>query len=218
MRLSRLFPRWSGNLNHRPPAQPRRARLGVHAFEPRITPDVTLSHGHLMVNGNTDSFNVMLLAVNGIGGVLVEFNGRDFSFDPGAVTDITVNTNALSTVYIGASLAHVPATINCTDSLDDIVDFTTDLTVGGGGNLDNDAGPVTLNGNGRTDVELADDQHASDTTYTVTFQSVHRPGFGGLTYSNISNLRLQGGSGNNTFNVQSTLAGTQDEIHRWFGK
>ena len=59
-------------------------------------------------------------------------------------------------------------------------------------------------------VNVNDQSNAIAPTYTITSTTVSRfPGFfGGLTYSGIKGLRLNGSSGADTYNVVSTAAGT----------
>jgi hypothetical protein len=63
-----------------------------------------------------------------------------------------------------------------------------------------------VGGFGSNIITIDDESNTANTTYTVTGSSVARTGSGALTYSfNIINLVLTGGSGNNTYNVTSTL-------------
>ena len=82
----------------------------------------------------------------------------------------------------------------------------------GNGNLNNLQGAVRVNGQetGNDFVNVNDQSNAIAPTYTITSTTVSRfPGFfGGLTYSGIKGLRLNGSSGADTYNVVSTAAGT----------
>jgi hypothetical protein len=67
--------------------------------------------------------------------------------------------------------------------------------------------PSALNilaGFGSNTLNVDDGPNSANTTYTVTGSSVARTGSGAVTYSNIRNLSITGGSGNNTYNVLST--------------
>ena len=88
----------------------------------------------------------------------------------------------------------------------------------GGGNLDALAGAVTVVGGGGTNqVNVNDQSVAFGDTYTVTSSTVTRPFFGGLTYSGIAGLALNGQSSGNIYNITSSVAGTQVTINAGAG-
>jgi hypothetical protein len=98
-------------------------------------------------------------------------------------------------------------------------DSLTLADAGGGIGLDFFNGvPVTYDGGAGTNAVLLDDSTApfSD-TYTVTSNTVSRPFFGGLTYSNVQNLTLDAESGNDTINVLSTAFGTTTTLNSGTG-
>jgi hypothetical protein len=75
--------------------------------------------------------------------------------------------------------------------------------------LDQFAGRVTINGKGVNNaVDLEDFDTSFHGTYTITSRSVDRPGFGGLTYSNVQVLGLTGSQGGNVYDVTGTSAKT----------
>jgi hypothetical protein len=83
---------------------------------------------------------------------------------------------------------------------------------GGGNDTFNILGPhqaiVGISaGPGSNAVNIDDSSNSADTTYTVTGSSVMRTGSAAVNYifGGITNLVLTGGSGNNTYNVTSTL-------------
>jgi hypothetical protein len=85
--------------------------------------------------------------------------------------------------------------------------------VGGGGNdtfnvLGTGQNPLTITaGFGSNALNIDDGANAADTTYTITGASVAWTGSGTITYSgHITDLVFTGGSGNNAYNVASTLA------------
>jgi hypothetical protein len=81
-------------------------------------------------------------------------------------------------------------------------------------NLDNVAGSVVFNGGAGTDtVELRDQQNSRNDTYTIQSTSFTRPSFGPLTLSTIEGITVQGGSGNNTFQLLATTAGVPVSLH-----
>ncbi len=107
---------------------------------------------------------------------------------------VTVNTlGGADTVY--ADFTGITTTINGGSE--------TDLVTVGVGNLDS-FGPLTINGDGGTDIVDIDDSLASfDDTYTITDSTVGRDFWNGLTYHAIENLTLHGETGNNTYNINS---------------
>jgi len=59
-------------------------------------------------------------------------------------------------------------------------------------------------GLGSDTLNIDDRSNAANTTYTITGSAVARTGSAAITYLNITNLVLNGGSGTNTYNVLST--------------
>jgi hypothetical protein len=88
----------------------------------------------------------------------------------------------------------------------------------GNGDLGAFSGPVTVNGSGSNTAVVLDDHLATGaqnyvlgaSSSTAGDYSVTRAGFGGLTYTNVGSLTLEGTSdvAGSTFDVQSTPAGT----------
>src|SRR5207248_7643562 len=73
-------------------AQPMQARLFLEPLESRITPDVTLHNGHLIVNGDSSDFgNHISLDINGLDGILVRLNDRNFFFSREQISSIEIN-------------------------------------------------------------------------------------------------------------------------------
>jgi hypothetical protein len=94
-------------------------------------------------------------------------------------------------------------------------DFAGLLRVGGGyGNnifnvLGTNPGRVSaFGGPGSNTLTVDDGVNCADTSYTITASSVARTGSAAVSYVNMTNLVLTGGSGNNTYNVQSTPSGS----------
>ena len=81
----------------------------------------------------------------------------------------------------------------------------------GDGNLNNLPGPVEVNGAGADSedlVELFDYSDSTAQTYIFASNCVSATGaFGGLTYSNVGSIFLSGGSGADTYGVQSNSVG-----------
>jgi murein DD-endopeptidase MepM/ murein hydrolase activator NlpD len=90
------------------------------------------------------------------------------------------------------------------------------VLVGNGGlSLGSITGPLSVDGQGGTDVLTVTDESASGGhDYTITAASVTRSGMPfPLTYASTETLRLIGGNYGNTINVTSTAAGTDTRIH-----
>jgi hypothetical protein len=129
----------------------------------------------------------------------------------GSGADVLVLQDTLSTV--NASYAITGSTVARTGSAMISYDHIGQLTIFGGRGNDayNVVGAVPsavqiVAGFGSNIITIDDESNTANTTYTVTGSSVARTGSGALTYSfNITNLVLTGGSGNNRYNVTSTL-------------
>jgi hypothetical protein len=78
--------------------------------------------------------------------------------------------------------------------------------------------PVIVSaGSGSNTLNIDDGSTTANTTYTITDSSVARTGSGTITYGNITNLVLTGGSGNNTYNIQSTPSGSSTTLYTGSG-
>ena len=92
-------------------------------------------------------------------------------------------------------------------------DGAEEVVLGGSSGLSDLAGPITVNGPtsgsaGYDQILLLDGENPTGSTYTFTGTNVSRPSFGGLTYNGFPNVNLAVGSGPDTFNIDSNLAGT----------
>jgi hypothetical protein len=155
---------------------------------------------------------------SGGGGVGLSLTARDMSTIQGPVTihggagtvsgGIYDNFNFADTTYTitGSSFSRPGAALVTYDNLgrgltifSGIGNDTYDIV----GTLPN---PVTVAaGSSSNTLSIDDGSNTSNTTYTVTSSSVARTGSGAISYSgNITTLLLPGGSGSNTYNVQST--------------
>jgi hypothetical protein len=218
MSFPRFFQKSSRDVNRRRRAQRRLPALTLEALEDRITPTVTLNNGHLIINGDEGGphDDTITIGINGsLGGVLVSLNGKYYAFNPNQVSSIECNPgNSSNSVDVHATLPGVPLTVNCTATPTPYQDHVR-LGIQGSrsGDLDPLAGPITVNGNGLTNVELWDNLKNGDDTYTVTKSFISRPGFGSLTYTGIYSLLLVGESGaGNIYNVPNTASFTATSI------
>jgi hypothetical protein len=66
---------------------------------------------------------------------------------------------------------------------------------------------------GSNTLNIDDGSNAADTGYTITNSSVARTGAAAISYVNMRNLLLTGGSGNNTYNVASTPSGSATTLN-----
>lgn len=225
MNLLRTLKRFSGQPTSGRRSQRGRARLVVEVLESRVTPSVTLNNGHLVVTGApNDQISILL---NSFGGVLVNVNnsGARFSYLPGQVSSIEVDTASAgsASVLVDATPASVPLSISSfgtgKDSLGKVGDFV-DLGVGNGTSfysVDNILGPVSVNGNALTHGLFDEYSDPNTDPVTITSTSVSRAGFGGLTYSGLASLDFYEPDYTRpiTFNVNSTMSGT---VYNWDGQ
>jgi hypothetical protein len=172
----------------------------------------TLSNQHLTVQGapyglkslGGDLFQLQLgttaVDTSASGGVMVTVNGETVTFAPNTVTSIDVQSSWVGdNVDIEHTLAGVPVTIDSTSS--DTVRISPS-----GRFLDNIQGSVKINGNGSDTLIVNDQNDNFSDTYTLTSSSITRPFFAGITYSGVSAVTVNGGSGAETYNVKSTGA------------
>src|SRR5262249_17758793 len=89
----------------------------------------------------------------------------------------------------------------------------------GAPNLDNLQGALTINGNGTDELTFYDQANPNATTYALTGSTLTRAGMAPVSFSNISNLVLNGGSGADTFNVLDTanFGNRSTDIHTGTG-
>jgi acrosin len=113
-----------------------------------------------------------------------------------------------NTIDVLGTLAATPVTVYA-GALNDTVN------VGDSGNhLDSIQSPMNVYGqNGTTLLNVNDQGTATSTTYGITDTFLGRTGSPAITYSNLNSLTLNGGSGGNTINVESTAAGTTTTVN-----
>ncbi len=146
-------------------------------------------------DASNDTYTLAVGSIARTGAAAISYSGT------GSVTVNGSNTAAI-TYNINSTAAGTPLTLN-----------------GGSGanafnlapssqNLNNLAGAVTINAGSASAVNLYDQLNAAAATYTVTSTNVSRSGFGGLTYAGVGKVVLNGGSAADTYNINSTAAGT----------
>jgi hypothetical protein len=127
----------------------------------------------------------------------------------GAMESLTVNAGSgHSLVDISSTLIGGPTIFNAGGGNDGIE--VTPLTQ----NLSSLGGPLTVNGEAGTDsVDVYDSLNVNPDTFTITASSVTRSGAQTTTFGSIEDLFVGTGSGNNTFDIVSTLEGGPTTIH-----
>jgi hypothetical protein len=180
------------------------ATLGVNA----ILIDTTVAGTPLTVNlgDGLDTLTLGLTAsdLDSIQGTVIVHGGA------GTLLQMKDDSNLDDTTYTitGSSASRPGSALVTYDHLG------RGLTVGGGGGNDTfnvlgtDQNPLTFTaGFGCNVLNIDDGANATNTPYTLTGASVAWTGSGTITYSgHITDLLLTGGSGNNTYNITSTLS------------
>ena len=120
-----------------------------------------------------------------------------------------------NTFYIAGTAAGTATSLD-SGSGNDTVNVGTTASQANGV-VDPVAGPVTINGGGGFDVlNVNDTGSAIDKTGTLTKDTITGLGMGGgITYDSVQTVNVSLGSGNNTFNVQSTSVET-NILGGWF--
>jgi hypothetical protein len=147
--------------------------------------------------------------------ILERSDATDINFDQ--VGQVVLNTGRgglANVVSVAAIKAGTSVTVNLAGN-----DFAN---VGPYGKLDGIQGPLTLHGQGNDSVYLYDNANVfsgSPPVYTITANSVGRPGIAGITYDGLKALTLNTGSAAapanpwSFINVSSTAAGTATTVN-----
>ncbi len=146
----------------------------------------------------------------------VTLGGETVSYD--GVESLTVNAAAGSdTVNVRSTFSLTPVTVNGGDD-DDTINVGNLFN-----SLDDIESPLTVNGNAPASptpgdaLNINDDGSANGRTYLITATTVNRDGAAAITYATIESLTVNGASGNNTINVQSTASTTPVTINAGAG-
>jgi hypothetical protein len=120
-----------------------------------------------------------------------------------ALTGITVVATAVNaTINIEDTMAEVPIAINLSDGTDQVNLSPTSQ------NLNTIEGNVTIHGQAGAVLTCNDQSNSGAHTYTITANTIARSDSGLIRYSGVGDVVLNGGSGDDTFIVQSTAPGT----------
>jgi hypothetical protein len=144
------------------------------------------------------------------GGVLVTLNGETAHFDPGKITSITVDTfGGDDTINIEQTLFNVPVNVNPGDGNDTVNIAPTGKT------LDGIQGAVSVAGSQTTTLNIEDSGNFSPSggLYSISSSSISRAGAASIGYSGPGQVNIFGSSGNDVFNVSSTVRGTSTSLY-----
>jgi hypothetical protein len=152
--------------------------------------------------------------------VTIDLNGTTHDYYQFGISGVDVLTEGgTNSVNVQATLAGTPTVVN---------DGGTDtVTIGSNapslsGTLANIAGPVNVatskGDTGTTTLNVDDSGDSSPQTATITSSSITGLAPAAINYSGVSTLTIGGGSGGNTFNVQSTASGTTTNLDSGTGK
>ncbi len=201
--------RWRRWLNSRarpgprPPVAPRpprpKAWLRLEEFETRLAPSCSSTVAAGVLTVSCDSANNTVTVDHA--GTNTTVDGAPFADASFTAIRITTGTGG-GTVNLNATPAK-PTTVNAVSGNPAIVELSPTAQ-----NLDTIQGAVTVNGAAASgsELEIHDQTHAAATTYALTASSVARPGAVTITYSTMSLITVNGGSGANAYNVSNTGA------------
>ena len=141
------------------------------------------------------SLNASVVSRSGPANAQVNFFG---------VENVTVGGGSAADSYaIDSTAANVTMAVNGGASNDTFAVTPFDR------NLSDLAGNLRVNGGGGTDSLAIDDQNfSSGVTYSLTSTQLTRPGAASVSYTGVEALTLNGGTGSDTYRVESTLPAT----------
>jgi hypothetical protein len=136
------------------------------------------------------------------GGLKVTLNQDTAAFDPNTITSITVAPGGGSNdIRIEHTLAKAPVTIESIGH--DTITFSHDAH-----SLSNIKGAVTIHGSGSDTLIFNDQADSAGQTYTMTASTFTRSSSALVTYQGVSSVQLNGGGGQDTFNIEGIHAAT----------
>jgi hypothetical protein len=172
---------------------------GIFTFAPQPSGASALTiHGDQDSPGENDSIYV---GTSG-GGVTATVNGKMVVFDPGAISSVTVLPGGgTNTVTVESTLSGVPVTIS------DAIGSVNNVGISPNAQfLDNIKGNVTIYGAGSDTLTVYDQNDPFNDTYTLTASTLTRTASAVITDFGMSAATLDGGTGAETYNVNSTGA------------
>jgi Ca2+-binding RTX toxin-like protein len=149
---------------------------------------------------NTVTYSVTSTTVTRTGAATVSYDSN--------VQGMTLYGGSANNRYdIESTSSSTPVTVNAGGGNDSIEVSPTAR------NLDTIAGALTITGVAGTDsLDIVDVTHPGATTYSVTSSSVNRAGAAPIHYAAMAGLGLDGGTGDDTYNIESTAASTPVNI------
>jgi hypothetical protein len=173
-------------------------------------------NGTLNVTGDQLGFPYYndLISINqyitptGDSGVFVYENGETAAFESGAISAIKVNPgNGRDTVLVLSTLDNVPVTIQLGGGEDNV--FV--IPINGLGDIQS---AVTVDGGAGTSTVTVDDSGNSNTAnWTINDAMISENVSTAVDYNNIQNLVINGGKGQNFFDVENTDGATSTTIN-----
>jgi Ca2+-binding RTX toxin-like protein len=104
---------------------------------------------------------------------------------------------------IDSTAANTSYTINGGDGADTF-NIAPVIIQGVGANLDAIAGPVAVNGGGGSDsLNVTDQNNTANDTYSISTGAIERTGSTTISYAKVPTVMLDGGTGNETFEIKS---------------
>jgi acrosin len=197
---------------------------GAYAVDDGNHQTVTVNGGDLIVNGDQLGANYddsITVDTNAAGGVLLTLNGEVFSFGQGVVTSVTINTGGGNNTVV---VRRMPSLLNGSVTINDggFDSVTLGNPADGMKLLDC---PVSITNAVGSSTNLTLDDSGNTFPRTVTVTGTYVSGLdassngAGVDYShaNLSALRILGGPGGDTFDVQGTQINGYTQIYTGMG-
>jgi hypothetical protein len=173
-----------------------------------LHPNWTIDYSKSPPAGNfSGNYNLTIGPVDGTvtlnetgSGLQININGQTFFFDPGIIVSNTVNLgDGTDTVNIEGTVVGDSFTINLGAGTD-----TVNISPSAG-NLGTIQENVTIHGGSGTDtLNIQDQNDTSSDFWTITGSYVTRTGGGTVIYDEMDFVNINGGFGNETYDVTST--------------
>jgi len=174
------------------------------------------------------STNTVDIDRSALGGVQITLDGQTVDFEPGSITNVSVNTGAdnfSDTINVGSTLANIPVTIWAGGGTTNVnfCPLQPDLDT-----IQGNVSVIYTSSSARSTVSFYDQSNPNDATWTITangsptFASITRTGMVpvNLDYVNPGmNVVVYGGYGaSNTYNVDSETGGMNIQLNTGEGE
>jgi len=151
----------------------------------------------LTLDGQHDGFSLYGIDAN-------ELSGRDAPIYYSSMASVVFNgSSAVGSIYLIDSTAAGTSYIINAGSGTNFFDVAPVIIHGVGGNLDTIAGPVAVNGGGADSLTVTDQNNTANLTYSLSTGAIKRTGAAKITFAGTPSVTLDGGSGNETFQIKS---------------